>query len=61
MIVPLTLDTETNNYKIMFPIETYLSKKENIEFVDIQIVDEKGDIVNVNGSEVQVVFYFYSS
>ena len=61
IIAPLTLNTTTNNYETPFPIEIFLSKKSDIDNIDIQIVDEYGKIVNLNGSATQVNFYFYSS
>lgn len=61
IIAPLTLNTTTNNYETPFPIEIFLSKKADIDNIDIQIVDEYGKIVNLNGSATQVNFYFYSS
>jgi len=52
----------TNDDFVSIPIrdtlEIYLSKKETISTIDIQIVDEKGDIVNLNGGRVQLIMYF---
>ena len=61
VIAPLKLNEQTNSYEVPFPIEIFLSKKETVEAIDIQIVDESGNIVNLNGGNVQVNFYFYSS
>ena len=61
LIAPLELNEQTNSYEVPFPIEIFLSKKETVEAIDIQIVDESGNIVNLNGGNVQVNFYFYSS
>ena len=57
----MELNEQTNSYEVPFPIEIFLGKKETIEAIDIQIVDESGNIVNLNGGNVQVNFYFYSS
>ena len=61
VIAPLELHSETNTFRIPMPIEIFLSRKETFSTVDLQIVDELGNIVNLNGSHVQVNFYFYSS
>lgn len=61
LIAPLELHKETNTFRVPIVVEVFLSKKETIQTVDIQIVDEKGNIVNLNGGTVQVNFYFYSS
>ena len=61
IISPLLFNEITNNYEIPFPIEIFLNKKSAIDYVDIQIVDETGKIVNLNGSDVQVNFYSYLS
>lgn len=61
LIAPLELHKETNTYRIPIVVEIYLSKKCTIPSIDLQIVDEQGNIVNLNGGVVQVNFYFYSS
>ena len=61
IISPLVFNELTNNYEIPFPIEIFLNKKATLDYVDIQIVDESGRIVNLNGNDVQVNFYLYLS
>ena len=61
IIAPLELDTNTNTYRIPLTIEIFLSKKETFNTIDIQIVDEQGNIVNLNGGVVQANMYFISS
>jgi hypothetical protein len=61
LIAPLELNDVSNIYGVNEPVEIFLSKKETIESVDIQVVDESGNIINLNGGNVQVNFYFYSS
>jgi hypothetical protein len=63
IIAPLSFDSITNTYQVNFPIELFFSKKSIIPFIDIQIVDESGNIVNLNMNQnnIEVVFYFYSS
>ena len=55
------LQNNNNTFQVPFPIELFLSKKETVEKIDIQIVDEYGNIVNLNGGIIQVNFYFYTS
>jgi hypothetical protein len=63
IIAPLLFDSITNTYQVNFPTELFFSKKSIIPFIDIQIVDESGNIVNLNVDQnnIEVVFYFYSS
>lgn len=61
LIAPLELNILKSTYEVPFPIEIFLSKKTTINMIDIQIVDENGNIVNLNGGSIQVNFYFYSS
>jgi photosystem II stability/assembly factor-like uncharacterized protein len=61
IIAQLTYQEDTNTFIITIPIELYLSKKEEIKFIDIQIVDEQGNIINLNGGVVQCTMYFISS
>lgn len=61
IISPLVFNELTNNYEIPFPIEIFLNKKATLDYIDIQIVDEYGRIVNLNGNDVQVNFYLYLS
>jgi hypothetical protein len=59
VIAPLTLSN--NTFTIPMLVEIYLSKKETFTTVDIQIVDNNGNIVNLNGGAVQISAYFISS
>ena len=61
IIAPLEFNDATNIFKIPFPMEIFLNKKETIEKIDIQVVDEYGNIINLNGGFVQVNFQFYTS
>lgn len=61
IIAPLELDISTNTFNIPLNTELFLSQKSTISSVDIQISDENGDIINLNGAPIQVDFYFYSS
>lgn len=61
LIAPLEINEDTNTFRIPNVVEVFLSKKESMKTVDIQIVDEQGDIVNLNGGVVQVIAYFISS
>jgi photosystem II stability/assembly factor-like uncharacterized protein len=63
IIAPLTYEQETNSYKVIMPIHLFFSKKSTISYVDIQIVDENGNIVNLNMDQnnIELLFYFYSS
>lgn len=61
LIAPLELHEQTNTFRVPISVEIYLSKKDTISTIDLQIVDEQGNIVNLNGGVVQVNFYFYSS
>ena len=48
----------TNILSIPMLIEIYLSRKATFETIDIQIVDNNGNIVNLNGGVVQLSTYF---
>jgi hypothetical protein len=61
IIAPLDLNTSTNTFNIPISTELFLSQKSTISSIDIQISDENGDIINLNGAPIQVDFYFYSS
>jgi hypothetical protein len=55
IISPISI---TNILSIPMIIEIYLSRKATLETVDIQIVDNNGNIVNLNGGVVQISTYF---
>jgi photosystem II stability/assembly factor-like uncharacterized protein len=59
VIAPLKVTDGELNVPLL--IEIYLSKKETFTTVDIQIVDNNGNIVNLNGGVVQISTYFISS
>jgi len=58
IIAPLST---TNPLSTPMLIEIYLSKKATFTTVDIQIVDNNGNIVNLNGAAVQISTYFITS
>ena len=55
IISPISI---TNILSIPMIIEIYLSRKATFETIDIQIVDNNGNIVNLNGGVVQLSTYF---
>lgn len=59
IIAPLELTS--NVFKISDVVEIFLSKKQTFSSIDIQIVDEQGNIVNLNNANIQINMYFYSS
>lgn len=61
LIAPLELHEETNTFRVPTTVEIFLSKKETISTLDMQIVDDQGNIVNLNNGVVQINMYFYSS
>ena len=60
IISPLELNDD-NYFTVPYIIEIFLSKKSTISAFDIQIVDEQGDIINLNGNPIRINFYFYTS
>jgi photosystem II stability/assembly factor-like uncharacterized protein len=61
VITPLVYDATTDAYGSPHLVEIFLNQKENIPSIDIQLVDDNGNIVNLNGGTVQINFYFVSS
>jgi hypothetical protein len=61
LIAPLELHTETNTFRVPHVVELFLGKKITLSTIDIQIVDEHGNIVNLNNNPIQINFYFYST
>jgi hypothetical protein len=61
IISPLELNYASDYYNLPTTIELFLNKKTTISTFDIQIVDENGNIVNLNGSPIRINFYFYNS
>ena len=60
-IIPLTINPLNNTINIPIPFEIFLSKKTIFDTIDIQVVNQEGKIVNLNGGEVQLNLYFISS
>jgi hypothetical protein len=63
IISPLSYNDENGEFvgTTFEKVEIYLSSKETISSIDIQIVDENGDIINLNDGKVQISMYFYLS
>jgi photosystem II stability/assembly factor-like uncharacterized protein len=61
VIAPLELNDAGTTFRLPVIVELYLNKKENIKTLDLQIVDQAGNIVNLNNGAIQINFYFYTT
>jgi photosystem II stability/assembly factor-like uncharacterized protein len=61
IISPLAIQAPNDYFTVQTTVELFLNKKETISSVDIQIVDEEGNIINLNGSPIRINMYFYIS
>lgn len=61
VIAPLVQTSIPTELGIITPVEIFLNKKATISIFDIQIVDDAGQIVNLNNGVVQLHMYFYTS
>jgi hypothetical protein len=50
LIAPLELHNEINTFRVPTIVELFLGKKITLSSIDIQIVDEQGNIVNLNNN-----------
>ena len=61
ILTQLEYNETSNVYNVPTTVEIFLSRKDTIDVVDIQIVDQNGNIVNLNNNRIQIMMYFYSS
>ncbi len=57
----MKLDTVANIYKIERPFEVFLSKKTNIDDIQIKLVNADGNLINLNGGRILIHVYLIKS